>query len=88
MKKCLVLFLTFYSFNFAWAGLGNEILIQGRIHSFDPEKAKVIDVHDQVYNLPRRFFPKDFVFKTGKMFMIEMKFEDFEKLEIKKTENN
>lgn len=69
----------------AFAALDDNIMIQGKIQSFDKNSAQVIDEHGQSFKLERKYFPKGFVFETGKTFMLEMKFEDFDKLEIKKS---
>lgn len=71
-----------------YAALDDNVLIHGRIHSFDKDSARVIDEHNQLFKLPRSAFSKNFVFETGKVFMIEISFKDFEKLEIKRVDQN
>lgn len=57
----------------AFADVAGEVLIKGRIGStFDEKQVKVIDSQGQSYYLPRKVFPKDFVFREGSLFTIEV----------------
>lgn len=84
MKLNLVIATFFIWSTTTFAALDDNILIHGRIHSFDKDSARVIDEHNQVFRLARSVFPKNFVFETGKVFMLEISFADFEKMEVKK----
>ena len=84
MKIKLLTFVLLFWTATSFAGLDSHILVHGRIHSFDKTSARVIDEHNQIFNLAKTYFPNDFVFQTDKTFMLEMPFEDFEKLAIKR----
>ena len=84
MKLNFLSFVVLFLATTVFAGVDSNILIQGRIHSFEKDSARVVDEHNQIFNLPKSYFPKGFVFKTDKTFMLEMPFEDFEKLPVKR----
>lgn len=84
MKIKLLTFVLLFWTATSFAGLDSNVLIDGRIHSFDKTSARVIDEHGQIFNLAKTYFPKGFVFQTDKTFMLEMPFEEFEKLTIKR----
>ncbi len=84
MKIKLLAFVLLFWTTISFAGLDSNVLIHGRIHSFDKTSARVIDEHNQIFNLAKTYFPKNFVFQADKTFMLEMPFEDFEKLTIKR----
>lgn len=83
-----IAFIIVFSSQFTFAGLDDAIFIQGQIgNSFDQNKVKVIDSHNQVYYLPRSVFSKQIKIQQGQPFSVEITLEQFKNLEIKKTEN-
>ncbi|HXH74208.1 MAG TPA: hypothetical protein VNJ08_04540 [Bacteriovoracaceae bacterium] len=82
MKKTIALLMTFISLT-AFAGLGEEVFIRGKIgNDFDDKKVKVIDSFGQSYYLARKLFPADFKFKQGESFAIEVSEKEVEKIKI------
>jgi len=70
--KNLILILTIFSSSL-FAGVGEEVFIRGKIGGdFDDKKVKVIDSFNQSYYLEKKYFPKDFNFKQGESFSIEV----------------
>lgn len=68
------------------AELDEKIYIHGQIgNAFDKEKVRVIDSHNQTYFLPKSVFPRDFKFKQGAAFNVEITIQQFKDLEIKKV---
>lgn len=69
MKALLLILLV----SVAFADVTGDVLIKGRIGStFDEKQVKVIDSEGQSYFLPRKVFPKDFIFREGSPFTIEV----------------
>lgn len=70
----------------AIAGVDSNVIIRGRIgSSFDEEKVKVVDNKGQTFFLPRRVFPKDFVFKQGADFYLDLPAAELNDIKIKKS---
>ncbi len=66
-----------------FAGVSDEIFIQGKIgNEFDDKKVKVTDNLGQTYFLNKSIFPKDFKFKQGESFSIEVQSKDIENVKI------
>jgi hypothetical protein len=85
--KFFVLLSILSSFS-VMADLDNQVFIRGKIGNvFNEDEVKVTDSYDQVYFLPRKYFPKKFVFKQGVSFAIEIPEEELDKLKVKKNEN-
>lgn len=69
MKAVLVFFLV----SGAFADVAREVFIKGKIGStFDDKQVKVVDSQGQSYFLPKKVFPKDFVFREGNHFALEV----------------
>lgn len=69
----------------SFAGVDSNVVIRGRIgSSFDDQKVKVQDDKGQSYYLPRRLFPKDFEFKQGADFYLDIPAKEMEGIKIKK----
>jgi hypothetical protein len=69
----------------AHAAVSDEVIIKGKIRAdFDKEKVKITDSLGQTYYLKTKYFPKDFAFKQGKEFMIEVPEEAVEDLKLLK----
>jgi hypothetical protein len=70
----LILILAVFSFSLPlFAGVSDEVFIRGKIGGdFDEKKVKVIDSFNQSYYLEKKYFPKDFNFKQGESFSIEV----------------
>lgn len=67
----------------AFAGVGDEIFIRGKIgNDFDEKKVKVVDSFGQTYYLSKQHFPKDFKFKQGEAFAIEVPEKELDKIKI------
>lgn len=57
----------------AFAGVGEEVFIRGKIgNDFDDKRVKVTDTLGQTYYLSKHLFPSDFKFKQGESFAIEV----------------
>ena len=57
----------------ALAGVSTDVLIRGKIgNDFNEKQVKVHDTLGQSYYLPRSSFPKNFKFKQGESFSIEV----------------
>jgi len=66
-----------------WGGVSSEVFVQGRVgNEFDDVKVKIIDSFNQTYYLEKKYFPKDFVFKQGANFAIEVPDEAVEKIKL------
>ncbi len=67
------LFVVLISMASSFAGVGEEVFIRGKIGGdFDDKKVKVIDSFNQSFYLEKKYFPKDFTFKQGESFAIEV----------------
>lgn len=65
------------------SGVSSEVFIQGQVgNEFDDVKVKITDSLDQTYYLEKKYFPKDFVFKQGENFAIEVPEEAIEKIKL------
>ncbi len=81
MKKLFFL-LFLFSAN-SWSGVSSEIFIQGKIgNEFDDQKVKIIDSLNQTYFLEKKYFPKDFTFKQGESFSIEIPEEALDNIKL------
>lgn len=69
----------------SFAGVSREVFIRGKIgNEFNEKKVKVTDTLGQTYYLSRNLFPKDFVFKQGEQFSIEVDEGELEKIKLLK----
>lgn len=69
MKYLFLLLLS----SMAFAEVSTDVLIRGKIgNDFNDKQVKVNDTLGQSYYLPRSSFPKDFKFKQGESFTIEV----------------
>lgn len=67
----------------AWASLSREVYIRGKIgNEFDDQRVKITDQLGQTYYLSRHLFPKDFKFKQGETFAIEVDEKELEKIKV------
>jgi len=83
MKNLIFIFVVFSSSLFA--GVGEEVFIRGKIGGdFDEKKVKVIDSFNQSYYLEKKYFPKDFNFKQGESFSIEVPEDAVKEIKISK----
>lgn len=81
MKYLLLLLLSLS----AYAETSRDVFIRGKIgNEFDDKKIKVIDSLGQSYFLPKNVFPKDFKFKQGESFAIEVHEKTLDKVKILK----
>lgn len=81
MKYLLLLLLSLS----AYAETGRDVFIRGKIgNEFDDKRIKVIDSLGQSYFLPKNAFPKDFKFKQGESFAIEVHEKTLDKVKILK----
>ena len=66
------------------AAVSDEVFIKGKIgNAFDDEKVKVIDSLGQTYMLPKKLFPKGFVFKQGNPFSLEVPSKELTGIKVK-----
>jgi hypothetical protein len=79
------LYLLFIFFSFSVFGeVDKNVLIRGKVSSvFDEKNVKIIDSFEQVYFIPRKYFPKDFQIKQGSSFSIELPEVELENLKVK-----
>lgn len=69
----------------SFAGVAEEVFIRGKIgNDFDDKKVKVVDSFNQVYYLPKSAFPKDFKFRQGEPFGIEVSESVVESVKLQK----
>lgn len=81
MKFLVLLFLSLS----VYAETSRDVFIRGKIgNEFDDKKIKVIDSLGQSYFLPKSAFPKDFKFKQGVSFAIEVHEKTLDKVKILK----
>lgn len=82
MTKYLLLFFVFTS---TFAAVEDQVIIKGKIGSvFDENRVKVTDSLNQSYFLPKRLFPKKFVFKQGNTFTLEVPEKELDAIKVKK----
>lgn len=82
MKIFIIIIMSFVSFA-AFAGVGEDVFIRGKIgNDFDDKKVKVVDSFGQTYYLSKQYFPKDFKFKQGEVFAIEVPEKEIDKIKI------
>ncbi len=82
MKNTLALLMTVISLS-AFAGLGEEVFIRGKIgNDFNDNKVNVTDSFGQSYYLAKNLFPADFKFKQGESFAIEVSEKEVDKIKI------
>lgn len=82
MKTLLAMIMAFVSLS-VFAGVGDEVFIRGKIgNDFDDKKVKVVDSFGQSYYLGKHLFPKDFRFKQGEAFAIEVPEKEVDKIKI------
>lgn len=68
-----------------FADASRDVFIRGKIGGdFNEKRVKVIDSFGQSYYLARRLFPKDFKFKQGEPFAIEVHEKELNKVKILK----
>ncbi len=67
----------------ALAEVSHDVLIRGKIgNDFNEKQVKVHDTLGQSYYLPRSSFPKNFKFKQGESFSIEVHEKVLDKVKI------
>ncbi|HXH74211.1 MAG TPA: hypothetical protein VNJ08_04555 [Bacteriovoracaceae bacterium] len=72
MKKFYLAALLIFTMN-AFASLGEDVFIRGKIgNDFNDKQVKIIDSLGQSYYLPSHVFPKNFKFKQGQPFAIDV----------------
>lgn len=75
----------FFASNLVMAGVSDEVFISGKIGKiFNDQEVEVKDSLGQTYMLPKNLFPKDFSFKQGKSFSLEVPSEKMPKIKLKK----
>ncbi len=83
--KILFFLMQLIYFTAANAETEDNVIIKGKIGgSFDESYTKVIDSSNQEYFVPTSSFPKDFKFKEGKMFQIEIREEVLANIKLKR----
>lgn len=81
MKFLLLAFLSVAAF----AETSRDVFIRGKIgNEFNDKEVKVLDSLGQTYYLPKSAFPKDFKFKQGQSFAIEVHEKTLNKIKILK----
>lgn len=81
LKLFTVVLMAIISTSLSHAHVDGNVQIIGKIgNAFDKEKVKVTDSHGQTYYVPKNLFPKDFKFKNGTAFNIEVSEEFFQTL--------
>lgn len=69
----------------AFAGTDREVFIRGKIgNEFSEERVKVTDSLGQTYFLAKKVFPKDFNFKQGASFAIEVDEKELDRVKMLK----
>ena len=69
-----------------FAAVDDSIFIEGVVGSFNKQTVKVYDSLEQMYELPRSIFPKNFRFYTGAFFNLEVDEKLFDTLDIKPSD--
>lgn len=88
INKKIIFTLVFLFQVFALAEFDEMVFIQGRIgNAFDKKQVKVIDRYNQTYYLSKFYFSKNFKFKEGQIFNIEIPLEEYKALEMKKAQD-
>jgi hypothetical protein len=78
--KYLLIFLISTS---ALAEVSREVFIRGKVgNHFDDKKVKITDSLGQTYFLPTRVFGKDFKFKQGQEFFLEVDEQELKDVKI------
>lgn len=76
------IFLILFS-SMAFAEVSTDVLIRGKIgNDFNDKQVKVHDTLGQTYYLPRSAFPKNFKFKQGESFSVEVHEKVLDKVKI------
>ena len=79
------IWIAFLLINTVWAEVSREVFIRGKVgNEFDENKVKIIDSLGQSYFLPRSLFPKDFNFKAGESFSLEVDQKEIQNIKLLK----